>query len=1079
MKNNMLLLFSILSLLLNAQDDATWLRHVSISPDGTSIAFTYKGDIYKVPATGGDATQLTFHKAHDYKAIWSKDASKIAFASDRYGNFDIFVMDAMGGPANRLTYHSNGETPFSFSADDKHVIFGALRQDDIKHRQYPTGAQPELYSVPESGGRVSQLLTIPAEYAQVTKDGKKMLYHDRKGYENEWRKHHTSSVTRDIWLYDKDVNQHTMLTKHQGEDRHPIFTEDESGFYFLSESPGTFNVFKSSFTNPDKRIQLTNFQLHPIRFLSYGGGQLCFGYDGNIYTMAEGNDPVKIKVRIRTQEKSNADKYISVNGGIREMAVSPDGKEIAFIARGEVFVTAVDHSYTKRITNTPEQERFVQWSHDGKSVIYSSERNSKWSIYESKKVRKEEPFFYASTLITESTLITSNEDNYLPELSPDGSSIAYIAGRRTLKVMNLKSKATTTILAPEELYHMRDGDKYFKWSPDSKWLLIDWDISLSNSDVLLAKADGTKKVNLNKSGYVDYRPKWVNKGKQMLWFSNRNGLKSYATSGRTQSDVFTMFFDKEAWDKFRLSEDDFKLQKELKEANTKDKNKDDDKKDKSTKDKSKKKEPIKKLRFDWDNMEDYKSRLTIHSSRLGDAVLSKDGEKLYYLARFEDDLNLWSTNLRTKETKIAIKLGARSGGLEWDKDQENLYLLADGKISKIDPDKGDKKSVKLKGEIIFDKNAERTSMFDHVWNRTKNIFYHSNFHGIDWDQMRTEYQKYIPSVGNSYEFAELLSEMLGELNVSHAGARYRGDGITNRDATASLGIFMDYDYKADGIKIEEIIKGGPLDKAEVDVKVGNVIEKIDGETISATVDVAKYLNRKTDQFTLLDIVDPVTRRRNQVVIKPISLGAENRLLYKRWVETNRNEVEAKSNGKLGYVHIAGMNDGQFRNTYESMMGRYFDSDAVIIDTRFNGGGDLVADLAMFFTGEPFISYETETRVVGGEPTSRWTKPTLAIFNESMYSDGHCFACGYTDLKLGKTVGMPVPGTCSFAGWEGLPDGSRWGVVPVSAKDKQGNWMENNQTEPQIMIKNMPGMIVNGIDQQLEVAITELLKDVKK
>lgn len=1079
------LILSIFFIVLQAQDNPNWLRHISISPDGSQIAFTYKGDLYKVSSSGGDATQLTFHTAHDYAATWSKDGSKIAFASDRYGNFDVFVMDAMGGPASRLTYHSNGEFPFSFSSDDQSVIFGALRQDDVKHRQYPTGSQPELYSVKVLGSRVHQLLTIPAEYAQVSRDGNTMLYHDKKGYENEWRKHHTSSVTRDIWSWDRTTNEHKMITSYEGEDRQPIFNDDESGFYFLSESGGgTFNVFQSSFSNPSQRTQLTDYNLHPVRFLSYGGGKLCYGYDGEIYTMPEKGQPTKLNVNIRTQDKSNADKYISVSGGIREMSVSPDGKEIAFIARGEVFVTSVDHSYTKRITNTPEQERFVRWSHDGKSVIYSSERDSKWSIYHSKKVRDEEPFFYASTLIEEEALIENDEDNYLPELSPDGNAIAYIAGRRSLVVMDLKSKAKKTILTPEELFHMRDGDKYFKWSPDSKWLLVDWSISLSNSDVLLAKADGTKKVNLNESGYYDSSPKWVNEGKQMLWFSNRHGLKSYATSGRTESDVYTMFFDKEAWDKFRLSEEDFKLQKELKEANEK-KKKENEKKDsdkkkggKKDKDDATEKDSVKTLAFDWDNMEDYKSRLTIHSSRLGDAVLSKDGEKLYYLARFEDKYNLWSTNLRTKETKIALKLGANFGRLQWDREQKNLFLLADGKISKIDPSKGEKKGVKLNGEIEFDKDAERISMFDHVWNRTKNIFYHSDFHGIDWDQMRTEYEKYIPSIGNSYEFSEMLSELLGELNVSHAGARYGGAGISNRDATASLGIFMNYNHDGIGILIDEVMEGGPLDKAELNISAGDIIERIDGEEVGVDSDIAKMLNRKADKFTLLDIVHPSTSKREQVVVKPISLRAENGLLYKRWVETNRKEVEEKSGGKLGYVHIAGMNDGQFRNTYESMMGKYFDSDAVIIDTRFNGGGDLVADLAMFFTGEPFISYETEAKVVGGEPTSRWTKPTLAMFNESMYSDGHCFACGYTDLKLGKTVGMPVPGTCSFAGWEGLPDGSRWGVVPVSAKDKQGNWMENNQTEPDIRVKNMPGMVDNGVDQQLEVAITELLKEVE-
>jgi len=295
--------------------------------------------------------------------------------------------------------------------------------------------------------------------------------------------------------------------------------------------------------------------------------------------------------------------------------------------------------------------------------------------------------------------------------------------------------------------------------------------------------------------------------------------------------------------------------------------------------------------------------------------------------------------------------------------------------------------------------------------------------------MKTEYQKYIPHISNSFELAEVLSEMLGELNVSHAGARYRGGSLSNRDATASLGIFMNYNHTGNGILIDEIIKGGPLDKAAFKVKAGMLIEKIDGETISPNQDLAKYLNRKAGEFTLLEILDPTTQKREVITMKPISLRAENRLLYKRWVKQNEKEVEAKSNGQLGYVHIPGMGDGPYRSIYQDMMGKYFERKGMIVDTRFNGGGDLVADLAMFFTGVPFITYETEAKVVGGEPTSRWTKPTLALINEAQYSDGHCFACGYTDLKIGKTVGMPVPGTCSFAGWERLPNGLVWGVVP--------------------------------------------------
>ena len=1076
MKKQLITFLMLVSVGLFAQTAPNWLRYPVISPDGSTIVFTYKGDLYKVSSNGGDATQLTFHESHDFMPVFSKDGKTIAFASDRYGNFDVFTMDIRGGEAHRITFHSNDEQPFSFSADNKSVLFGALRQDLAEHRQYPHGSQSELYSVPVAGGRVDQVFTFPAEYVQVNKSGSQMVYHDKKGGENEFRKHQNSAIARDVWVYDKKADSHKMITSYEGEDRQPIYSQDEKSLYFLSEESGNFNVHKLLLDNPSARTQLTNFKTHPVRFLSMGGGTLSFGYDGELYTMKEGQQPRKLSVNIVTQSKANSDKFVSINGGVGEMAISPNGKEIAFTARGEVFVTSVDGSLTKRITNTPEQESFVTFSPDGKSVVYASERDGRWSIFKTTRIREtEEPFFFASTLLKEEPLVQNKLDNYLPNFSPDGKKLAFIEGRRTLKVLDLASNNTTTLMTPEDLYHMGDGDQSFSWSPDSKWILFDWGKTLSNSEILLLAADGSKRVNLTESGYGDSSPKWVNDGKQMIWFSNRDGLKSYATSGSSQRDVYSMFFDQDAWDKYNLSKEDYDLMKEIEKA-TKKEDAEDKEKDKDKKD-EKEKEKVKDLTFDWDDMKDRKVRMTIHSSSLGDAVLSKDGDKLYYLARFEKGMNLWSTDLRTRETKMAMKLDAGFGSLTWDKDRKNLYLLSGGRISKIDPESGKREGVDVKGEMNYDAVAERQYMFDHVYIRTKNVFYEPTFHGIDWELMRKEYAKYLPSIGNSYEFSELLSEMLGELNVSHSGARY-STSITNADATASLGIFMDYKHKDDGILITEVIKGGPLDKANLNVTKGMIIEKIDGETIAQNVDVAKYLNRKADQFTLLEIYDPATKKRQQITMKPISLGAERGLLYDRWVKINEKEVEEKSNGQLGYVHIPGMSDGPYRSIYEDMMGKFSDRKAVVVDTRFNGGGDLVADLAMFFTGEPFITYATEAKVVGGEPTSRWTKPTLAMFNESMYSDGHCFASGYTDLKIGKTVGMPVPGTCSFAGWEGLPDGGRWGVVPVSAKNKAGEWMENNQTEPQFKVKLMPGVVDKGRDQQLERAIEELMKEIR-
>jgi hypothetical protein len=248
----------------------------------------------------------------------------------------------------------------------------------------------------------------------------------------------------------------------------------------------------------------------------------------------------------------------------------------------------------------------------------------------------------------------------------------------------------------------------------------------------------------------------------MLWFSNRDGLRSYATSGQNQNDVYTLFFNQEDWDKFRLSKEDFDLMNEIEKSTKKETEADKDKKEAP--------KTTKPLTFDLDEIEERKARLTIHSSDLGDAVLAKDGEKLYYLTAFEKGMNLWSTNLRTKETKQEIALNANSASLMWDKKQKNLYLIANGSISKINPETMKQEPIKIAGEMTYDKDAERAHLFEHIWLRTKGIFYTPDMHGVDWEAAKSNYEKYIPHIGNEYEFAEMISEMIGELNVSHAGA---------------------------------------------------------------------------------------------------------------------------------------------------------------------------------------------------------------------------------------------------------------------------------------------------------------------
>lgn len=1059
----------------SAQESPLWMRYPSISPDGQTIVFSYKGDLYRVPANGGAATPLTMHEAHDFMPVWSHDGKQLAFASDRYGNFDVFVMPATGGEAKRLTYHSAGDMPCDFSPDGQWVIFSANRRYTAANAQFPRFSQ--LYSVPVGGGNATMVMDNQAEYARYNANGTKIIYHDWKGYEDHWRKHHTSSVTRDVWIYDVPTQKYTQLSTFNGEDRNPVFGQTENEIYYLSEASGTFNIWKRTLDARAQTTQVTTFEKHPVRFLSKAkNGRLCFGWNGEIYTMEVGGQPQKVAIQVHTDGRLNTEKIMAINGGATEFSLAPSGKEIAFIFRGEVFVTSADGSVTKRITNTPEQERSVSFSPDGRSVIYAGERKNNWNVYQSSIVRKEEPYFYASTVLKEEALAATDKEEFQPRYSPDGKEVAYLEERTTLKVLNLASKASRTVLPGTYNYSYSDGDQYYSWAPDSKWLLVDYipkGGQVFVGEIGLVNADGkSEPVNLTLSGYSDGTPKWMMEGKMMLWFSDRDGMKNHGSWGG-EADVYGMFFTQAAFDRFKLSKEDFALVKEQEEKDKKeeDKAKEGDKKDKAEKKDDAKKE-VKPIELELAGIENRKARLTIHSSRLSDAVLSKDGEKLYYLAQFEKTSDLWVTELRTKETKLLCK--DAGSGMEISEDGKSIFVISNGNIVKIETEGGKRENVNIKGEMNLNYLAEKAYIFDHAWRQVVKKFYVTDLHGVDWNFYYQEYKRFLPFINNNHDFAEMMSEMLGELNASHTGCRFSPPQV-NTDATAYLGIFLDETYTGNGLKIAEIIAKSPLDNAKSKVKAGCIIEKIDDAAVRADMDFYQLLNRKNGQLTLLSVFDPTTNTRFEEAVKPITRGEENELIYQRWVENRRKEVEATSGGKVGYVHVRGMNDQSYRTVVDEVLGKHIDKDALIVDTRFNGGGWLHDDLATFLSGKKYMDMVPREQKMGLEPMRKWTKPTTVLVGESNYSDAHLFPVTFKAYDIGKTVGMPVPGTGTAVWWEQQIDPTLvFGIPQVGMVDLNGNYMENTQFEPDIKIKNDPEIILKGKDQQIEKAVQDLL-----
>ncbi|TVQ60750.1 MAG: hypothetical protein EA379_07570 [Phycisphaerales bacterium] len=1103
------ILGALLALLLpcggaHAQDvSPNWFRAPAISPDGSTIVFVHGGDLYTVPVEGGRATPLTLHPSYNTRPVWSRDGSMIAFASDRHGDFDVFVMPAAGGEATRLTHHSADDFPSDFTPDGSAVIFESARINDVDAAVFPTPILAELYSVPVSGGTPTRVLTTPALNARFDRAGRRIIYEDRKGYEDEHRKHHTSSIARDIWIYDIAAGTHRQLTTHAAEDRNPHLTPDERSVVFLSQRNGDFNVFTMPLGagGENQARQRTFFEHHPVRHLSLSNnGHAVFSWHGEIHhlTLAQDAEPRRVPIQILL-DRGDAPVAETRRTGASEFSPAPNGKEIAFVLRGDVFVTSTEFDTTKRITNTPEQERSVEFAPCGRKLYYAGERNGSWNIYEASIADDNELYFFSATKINERPLVATDADEFQPRVSPDGKKIAYLHNRSTLKVLDIESGDIVTALPGTAFYSYSDGDYAFEWAPDSQHIAVHF-YNRGRAfvhQIGVVKADGSQDwpIDISDSGYDDNSPRWAMKGGVVVWASDRYGMRSHGSWG-AQYDVVGAFLTQDAYDRFHLSKEEYELRKELEEKRKKDEKKDEKKEDENGDDegendadngddakKDDEKEAPEPIEIELDGLESRTVRLTIHASALGDFALAPDGDRLYYLARFEQGFDLWVRDFRAESTSMLRKLNAGSASMRLSDDGKTIYMLAGGSLSTINATSGDQKAVAFRAQLEIDGRAERAHLFDHVWRQTKKKFYRPDMHGVDWAFYRDQYAPKLAGVKTNRTFAELLSEILGELDASHTGGRYRPSPGDGDDRTASLGVYYDNNHTGDGARIAEIMEGGPLDKAEFDVEAGMVITRIDGVDITPATNLYALLNRKAGERTRLTLINPGADDAEpfDVVVRPVTLGAESELRYQRWVRNRRAIVDEASAGRLGYMHVRGMNDPSFRRFYADVLGRNFDREALIVDTRFNGGGWLHDDLVTFLTGVHYVDLhprddESPEVHYHGDSMWRWTKPSIVVMSEGNYSDAHFFPWAYTEVGAGDTVGMPVPGTTTAVWWERLHTGDLiFGIPQVGTMGKRGLYLENKQLEPTHKVPLPPEAAAAGRDTQVLEAVRIMLE----
>ncbi len=1049
-----------------AADASTFARFPALNPNGSMIAFSYQGDIWTVNVDGGKANRITIHQAYESNPHWSPDGQKIAFSSNRFGQDDLYIIGSEGGQPERITHHSAGDVLTDWTAAGN-LVFESNRN----FRQVEWDS--ELQSISSDGGTPLRLMDAFGSEPVVSPDGRFVAF--VRGACRIPREAYQGSANRDIWLYHTETGTFTQMTSYPGQDYHPVWGDSQT-LYFISARSGKYNIFSIGIDETGKGVseplQITREAMDQIRFfdVSVDDQTIVYEKDINLYSIpTDGGESRKVNIDIATDYRFDPYEHKVFNDQVVGNQVSPDGKYSAFRSHGEVFITEnhKEKSLTKNLSNSPYRDKDIAWLHDS-ALIFSSDRAGRYDLYMVKSSDPGQSDLF-KTLKRELLKLTYGvADERSPVVSPDGKQIAFIRGgtfgKMNFIVADIDQNGTMT--NEKILVDSWNSPSGVSWSPDSKWLAYNLVDLTFNGEIYIQAADGgIGPVNVSMHPRRDHSPVWSRDGSKLGFISERNNM---------DDDIWFVWLKKENFQKTRQDWEE----EEDEETDDKDNGKDKEKKEGAP-------EPV---RIDFENIHERLVQLTSLSGNEGNLAISKDGKTFYFTAISPGNKgrDLFKIKWDGKDMKEVTSGGKNPSNVKLDPKGKYLYMNSKGKLSRISTTGKEFENLPVAAKMKIDYHAELNQIFEEAWRALGDGFYDPEFHGRDWDGLKAKFKPYCMEASTKTDFIYMFNIMLGQLNASHMGLYGSDREKTQSERTGLLGItVVPQDH---GVLIDHVVPDSPADKIASTLHIGEIVTSVNGEDVYRDKNFWSMLANSADEKLLLGVRDKNGSQR-EVVIRPVSsLRME---LYNEWVRERRKLTDEYSGGRLGYLHIRGMDMRSFERFERELTAVGHGKEGIVIDVRFNGGGSTTdylmailnvkqhaytiprgVDTSLYNHKNYRNYYPFSTRL----PFFAWNKPSIALCNENSYSNAEIFSHAYKNLGIGTLVGRPTFGAVISTGAVGLIDGS-YVRMPfrgwfVKADDMNMDW---EPARPDIEVFNSPDHRAKGVDEQLQKACEVLLE----